>query len=99
MSARCIGALLRGNWPPFAGTLGKVANCQIGVSVHAVTDAASCPLNWRLLLPADWDNAGALTPEEAAAIRVRRARAGIPEDMRHRPKWRLALDMLDELAG
>jgi SRSO17 transposase len=28
----------------YSGTLGKVGNCQIGVSVHAVTDTASCPL-------------------------------------------------------
>ncbi len=32
-------------------------------------------------------------------IRARRARAGIPDDQRHRPKWRLAIDMLVELAG
>src|SRR4051794_3992054 len=83
----------------YSGTLGKVGNCQIGVSVHAVTDAASCPLNWRLFLPERWDDAAAATPQAAAAIRARRARAGIPDDVRHRPKWRLALDMLDELAG
>ncbi len=59
----------------YCGTLGKVGNCQIGVSVDAVTDAASCPLNWRLFLPAGWDDAGAATPEAAAAIRARRARA------------------------
>src|SRR3954468_11804140 len=41
----------------------------------------------------------AATPEAAAAIRARRARAGIPDEVRHREKWRLALDMLDELAG
>jgi SRSO17 transposase len=82
----------------YSGTLGKVANCQIGVSVHAVTDAASCPLNWRLFLPAGWDDAEAADEQAAAAIRVRRARAGIPEAVRHRPKWRLALDMLAELA-
>jgi SRSO17 transposase len=35
----------------YSSTLGKVGNCQIGVSVHAVTDAASCPLDWRLFLP------------------------------------------------
>ena len=35
----------------YSGTLGKVGNCQIGVSVHAVTDTASCPLDWRLFLP------------------------------------------------
>jgi SRSO17 transposase len=39
----------------YSGTLGKVANCQIRVSVHAVTDAASCPLDWRLFLPESWD--------------------------------------------
>jgi SRSO17 transposase len=83
----------------YSGTLGKVGNCQIGVSISAVTDAASCPLNWRLFLPERWDDALAATPEAAAAIRNRRARAGIPAEVRHREKWRLALDMLDELAG
>jgi SRSO17 transposase len=83
----------------YSGTLGKVGNCQIGVSISAVTDAASCPLSWRLFLPGRWDDAAAATPEAAAAIRDRRARAGIPADQRHREKWRLALDMLDELAG
>jgi SRSO17 transposase len=83
----------------YSGTLGKVGNCQIGVSVCAVTDAASCPLSWRLFLPAGWDDAEAATEEAAAAIRARRARAGIPDEARHRAKWRLALDMLDELAG
>jgi SRSO17 transposase len=83
----------------YCGTLGKVGNCQIGVSICAVTDAASCPLDWRLFLPASWDDAAAATPEAAAVIAVRRARAGIPADVRHHPKWRLALEMLDELAG
>lgn len=32
----------------YSGTLVKVGNCQIAVSVHAATDAASCPLNWAL---------------------------------------------------
>jgi SRSO17 transposase len=83
----------------YSGSLGKVGNCQIGVSVSAVTDTASCPLSWRLFLPAGWDDAEAADEEAVAAIRVRRARAGIPDDQRHRTKWRLALDMLDELAG
>ncbi len=30
---------------------------------------------------------------------ARRARARIPAGARYRPKWQLALDMLDELAG
>jgi SRSO17 transposase len=83
----------------YSGTLGKVANCQIGVSISAVTDVASCPLDWRLFLPDGWDDDCAATPEAAAAIAARRARAGIPATARHHPKWRLALEMLDELAG
>src|SRR3954462_6268661 len=82
----------------YSGTLGKVGNCQIGVSICAVTDFASCPLNWRLFVPERWDDANAASPE-AAAISARRPRAGIPADVRHREKWRLALDMVDELAG
>ncbi|MFD8321382.1 IS701 family transposase [Kitasatospora purpeofusca] len=74
----------------YSGTLGKVGNCQIGVSVHALSDAASCPLSWRLFLPESWDG-----PEAAG----RRAACRIPEDARHRPKWQLALEMLGELAG
>ncbi|MEV6576246.1 transposase [Streptomyces sp. NPDC051577] len=73
----------------YSGTLGKVANCQIGVSVHAASDSASCPLAWRLFLPVSWD-----LPDMAG----RREACRIPEDEHHQPKWRLALDMLDELA-
>jgi SRSO17 transposase len=83
----------------YSGTLGKVGNCQVGVSISAVTDAASCPLDWRLFLPERWDDAGVAGPEAAAAARARRERAGIPAGVRHREKWRLALDMIDELAG
>jgi len=39
----------------YCGTLGKVANCQIAVSVHAATDAASAVLGWRLFVPESWD--------------------------------------------
>ncbi|MCK7628245.1 IS701 family transposase [Streptomyces sp. RS10V-4] len=74
----------------YSGTLGKVGNCQVGVSVHAASDSASCPLSWRLFLPESWD-----TPEAEG----RRKRCRIPDDEHHRPKWQLALGMLDELAG
>src|SRR3954447_2686906 len=39
----------------YSGTLGKVANCQIAVSVHAATDAASAVLGCRLFVPESWD--------------------------------------------
>ncbi|MDQ7907532.1 transposase [Phytohabitans sp. ZYX-F-186] len=118
----------------YSGTLGKVANCQIGVSVHAVTDTASCPLDWRLFLPESWDAAKAgpaavkaakakqrktLTnaPRATASVepaevdvdavaaaatetaRRRRRKAAIPEDEGHRPKWILAIEMIDGLAA
>ena len=82
----------------YSGTLGKVSNVQIAVSVHGVTDAASCPLDWRLFLPESWDDTVAATNELAAQIDRRRHRAGIPDTVRHRPKWELALEMIDELA-
>ena len=74
--------------PQYCGALGKVANCQVGVSVHAATDQASCPLDWRLFLPREWD-------EDAE----RRRKAHVPADQRHRPKWQLALELLEELVG
>jgi len=72
----------------YSGTLGKVANGQVGVSIHAASDQASCPIDWRLFLPESWD-----------ADTQRRRDAHLPERVRHRPKWQLTLDMLDELDG
>ena len=83
----------------YSGTLGKTGNCQIGVSVHAVTDWASAAVDWRLFVPASWDDALAEDAETAVGIRRRRARCKIPDEVRHREKWRLALDMLEEITG
>jgi SRSO17 transposase len=83
----------------YSGTLGKVGNCQIAVSVHAATDAASAPLNWRLFVPEAWDDACADTNEDAGVIAARRAKAQIPDTVRHRTKWELALEMIDEAAA
>jgi SRSO17 transposase len=74
--------------PQYCGALGKRANCQVGVSVHAASDTASCPLQWRLFMPKEW-----------ASDTDRRAKTGIPPEVTHREKWRLALDMLDTLTG
>jgi SRSO17 transposase len=79
----------------YCGALGKTANCQVAASVHLVTDAASCPVDWRLFLPAEWDPATA--PAEEAARVDRRRRARIPDDVGHVEKWRPAIDMVDEL--
>jgi SRSO17 transposase len=76
----------------YSGTLGKVGNCQIGVSINAATDRASCPLDWRLFIPKQWD-------QQSESNQDRRAKAKLPEDVCHREKWRLAVDMIDELIG
>jgi SRSO17 transposase len=83
----------------YCGALGKTGNCQIGVSVHAVTDWASAAVDWRLFLPASWDDATDAGAGAAAEIRRRRARCKIPDEVRHREKWRLALEMLDEITS
>jgi SRSO17 transposase len=76
----------------YSGALGKVGNCQIGVSVNAASDEASCPLDWRLFVPEEWD-------EEIEFNQQRRAKAKLPEDVHHVEKWRLALEMIDELTA
>ena len=76
----------------YSGALGKVGNCQIGVSVNAATDEASCPLDWRLFIPQEWDEASGFNQD-------RRAKCKLPEDVHHVEKWRLALEMIDELRG
>jgi SRSO17 transposase len=81
----------------YSGTLGKTGNCQIGVSVQLATDTASVAADWRLFCPASWDDTTISDLGKATAVRERRGRAGIPHDVRHREKWRLALDMLDEM--
>lgn len=69
----------------YCGALGKVGNCQVGVSISAVTSQASCPIDWRLFMPAEWDGS------------PRREACRVPDDVTHEPKWKLALQMIDEL--
>ncbi|MFF3249413.1 IS701 family transposase [Streptomyces sp. NPDC002870] len=71
----------------YCGAVGKRANCQVAVSVHAATDTASCPLNWQLYLPREWTD----NPARCRA-------AGVPAGVGHQEKWRLALGLLDTLA-
>jgi SRSO17 transposase len=76
----------------YSGALGKVGNCQIGVSINAAGENASCPLNWRLFVPEEWD-------EQSRWNQERRKQARLPEDVHHVEKWRLGLVMIDELIG
>src|ERR1019366_752175 len=76
----------------YSGALGKVGNCQIGVSINAASADASCPLDWRLFIPQEWDDPGEFNQD-------RRVKSKLPEDLHHVEKWRLALEMIDQLIG
>jgi hypothetical protein len=49
-----------------------------------VTDSASLAANWRLFCPARWDDTTLDDPAAAEAVRARRVRAGILDEVRHR---------------
>ena len=83
----------------YSGTLGKTGNCQVAVSVHLVNEHASCAADWRLFCPESWDDAALDDPVAAARARRRRSQARIPDQVRHTGKWRLALEMIQEMTG
>ena len=71
----------------YCGALGKIANCQSVVTWQWVGPRVHWPLAARLYLPAEWT-------EDSA----RMARAGVPPDKQvFKEKWRIALDLLDEM--
>ena len=63
----------------YSGTLGKIGNCQIAVSVHAVGERGTLPLGFSLYLPEEW-----------CADGERRTKAKIPESVSFRTKPELA---------
>jgi SRSO17 transposase len=83
----------------YSGTLGKTGNCQVAVSVHLVNEHASCAADWRLFCPESWDDAALDDPVAAARARRRRSQARIHGQVRHAEKWRLALEMIEEMTG
>ena len=66
----------------YSGTLGKVANCQIAVSVHAATDAASAMLGCRLFVPQSWDETCVPDPDGEGRQRARSPAAAGPDHPR-----------------
>ena len=67
----------------YCGQLGKQDNCQVAVTLSLANHAASLPVAYRLYLPRDW-----------AEDPVRRAKAGVPEDIRFQTKPEIALDQI-----
>jgi SRSO17 transposase len=70
----------------YCGMLGKQDNCQVAVSVSLSSDQGSVPVAWQLYLPEDW-----------ATDPVRRARAGVPEEIEFATKPQIALAQLRAL--
>ena len=67
----------------YTGTLGKIANCQVAVTLQFATEREVLGLDARLYLPEAW-----------AEDRLRCEQAGIPAEVGYQPKWQLALAML-----
>ncbi|HSO49450.1 MAG TPA: transposase, partial [Acidimicrobiia bacterium] len=73
---------------PWCGRLGKVDNCQVGVSMAYVSRKEHGIVDTRLYLPAEWAN-----------DRGRREEAGVPESITFQTRHGLALEMLKEGGG
>ncbi len=72
----------------YSGTLGKIGNCQLGVSVHAVGERGTLPLGWALYLPEEWCD----DPE-------RRQGAKIPAAVGFQTKPELGVGLIERAAG
>jgi SRSO17 transposase len=72
----------------YSGTLGKIGNCQITVSLHAVGQKGTVPLGFRLYLPEDW-----------CQDPVRRRETKIPENVEFQTKPALGGDLVARAAG
>lgn len=72
----------------YTGSAGKVANCQVGVSLSVATSYAHVPIDFELYLPESWTD----DPE-------RREKARIPEELTFRTKEQLAIGMMERAAA
>ena len=68
----------------YTGTLGKMANCQVAPSLTICTRTQELPVDMDLYLPQSW-----------ADDRARCREAHIPDEVEYRPKWAIALDLIE----
>jgi SRSO17 transposase len=66
----------------WCGNTGKTDNCVVTVHLNYTADDFHCLLDSELFLPESWSD-----------DRERCEAAGIPQDMIHRPKWEIALEL------
>jgi SRSO17 transposase len=69
----------------YCGQLGKQDNCQVAVTLSVANERASLPIAYRLYLPKDW-----------AADAKRRAKAGVPQEVRFATKGAIALSQIEQ---
>ena len=67
----------------YCGQVGKQENCRLAVSLSVATDTSSIPVAFQLYLPEEW-----------AEDKVRRGKAGVPEEVVFRTKPQLALQQI-----
>jgi len=67
----------------YTGTLGKVASCQVAVTLQLATGREVVALDAQLYLPQSWTEA-----------RDRLKKAGVPDEIGYQPKWQMALTMV-----
>lgn len=72
----------------YSGTLGKIGNCQVTVSVHAVGEQGTVPLDFALYLPEEW-----------CEDLERRRKAKIPDDVVFKTKPQLAAGIVERAAA
>jgi SRSO17 transposase len=67
----------------YCGPLGKQDNCQVAVSLSLASDRGSLPIAFRLYLPEEW-----------AADKARREKAGVPADIGFATKPQIAVQQI-----
>lgn len=98
-SSRAVGVIdetgcpKKGNKTPgvqrqYCGATGKVENCVVTVHLGYAVDDFHCLLGNELFLPEAW-----------SLDRERCREAGIPDTVVYRPKWKIALELLDRARG
>lgn len=69
----------------YAGSVGKLANCQVTVNCTYAERTVAWPVSTRLYLPQEW-----------ISDTARRTRAHVPQEVTAPTKWEIALNLLDE---
>lgn len=76
----------------WCGQSGRIDNCVVGVHLLYTNNHAVNPFNCML-------GSGLYLPQSWASDRPRCQKAGIPEDVAYRPKWKIATELLASAIG